>query len=254
MIKLLNTNFHELFKSRYFYLAMLICAAIGGGLTAAMYLFPNYNMPEDAGVILTKGTILGFAPGFSTIILPFVAAATVAVLLDSQFRHGIVRNMLTCGHKRAEIFLANLITMSAATAIYFVCYQIAVFAVAIFAFGYEGYTLKAAFVSLSVMLVMLISISTVLSLVLGNFLRNGTPAIIILVVQYALNLSMLFGMFKHESRVLSVLASAFPQGCLFDFSYAVIPDGIEKNLIISVVMILVFTVIGLVHFQKCDIK
>ena len=254
MSKLLNTNFHELLKSKYFYLTILVCVMIGGGLTAGMYLYPNFNMPENTGVILTKDTILGFMPSFATITIPFAAAATVAILLDSQYRQGTIRNMLTCGHRRTEIFFANLITMSAAAAIYFLCYQIAVFTISVFVFGYDGYTLKASLVSLSVMLVMLISISTVVSLVLGNFLRGGKLTVIILVVQYALNLSIVFGMFKNDSKLLSCAAKAFPQGSLFDFNYALIPDGIEQNLIISVVMIGILTAIGLVHFQKCDIK
>ena len=104
------------------------------------------------------------------------------------------------------------------------------------------------------MLVMLICVSTVVSLLLGNLMRGGKLTVVILVVQYALNLSFVLGMFKKDNKVMELLARLFPQSSLFDFSYYTVPDGIEKNLMISAVMIVVFSVIGLIHFQKCDIK
>ena len=202
-----------------------------------------------------SGIISGSSvPSFAAILIPFAASATVAVLLDSQYNHGTIRNMLVSGHTRTEIFLADLLAMSAAAVIYFVCYQLAVFSVAVFAFDYDGYRLKAALVSLSVMLVMLICVSTVVSLLLGNLMRGGKLTVVILVVQYALNLSFVLGMFKKDNKVMELLARLFPQSSLFDFSYYTVPDGIEKNLMISAVMIVVFSVIGLIHFQKCDIK
>ena len=254
MTKLLNANLHELLKSKYFYITIAASAFFGAFLTAGMYLYPNFNMPENSGIVLTKDNILAFVPSFAAILIPFAASATVAVLLDSQYNHGTIRNMLVSGHTRTEIFLADLLAMSAAAVIYFVCYQLAVFSVAVFAFDYDGYRLKAALVSLSVMLVMLICVSTVVSLLLGNLMRGGKLTVVILVVQYALNLSFVLGMFKKDNKVMELLARLFPQSSLFDFSYYTVPDGIEKNLMISAVMIVVFSVIGLIHFQKCDIK
>ena len=254
MSKLLNANFHELFKSKYFYLTMLICALLGAFLTTGMYLYPHFNMPEQSDIVITEDNILGLVPSFATIVIPFAAAATVAVLLDSQYNQGIIRNMITYGHTRTEIFFSDLITMSAATVIYFVCYQLTVFSAAVFAFDFDGYKLNAALVSLSVMLVMLICISTVLSLILGNFIRGGKITVVILAVQYALNMSIILGMFKNDNKALEVAASVFPQSSLFDFSYSVIPDGIGKKLIISLTLIAVFSAAGAIHFNKCDIK
>ena len=254
MTKLLNADLHELFKSKYFYITMLACAFIGAFFSAGMYLYPNFNMPENSGIVINKENVLGLVPSFAALVIPFAAASTVAMLLDSQYNHGTVRNMLACGHTRTEVFFSNLITMSTAAVIYFSCYQITAFSVAVTVFDYDGYKLKAALVSLSVMLVMLICISTVLSLVLGNFLRGGKITVVILIVQYAMYLSIILGMFKKDNKAMELLARVFPQSSLFDFSYYTVPDGIEKNLMISAVMIVVFSVIGLIHFQKCDIK
>ena len=254
MIKLLNANFHELFRSKCFILTVLICTVIGAGLTAGMYFYPNFNMPESSGIVVNKDNVLGIMPSFAAIVIPFAASATVAVMLDSQYKQGTVRNMMTCGHTRTEIFFADLITMSTATVIYFVCYQAGVFSLSVFVLGYEGYTLKAALVSMTVMLLMLICISTVLSLVLGNLMRDRKTTVIILAAQYALNMSIVFGMFKNNSKVLGYVSKVFPQSNIFDLSYSVIPDKIEENIIITLTLMTVLTIAGIVHFKKCDLK
>ena len=254
MIKLLNANFHELFRSKCFILTVLICTVIGAGLTAGMYFYPNFNMPESSGIVVNRDNVLGIMPSFAAIVIPFAASATVAVMLDSQYKQGTVRNMMTCGHTRTEIFFADLITMSAATVIYFVCYQAGVFFLSVFVLGYEGYTLRAALVSMSVMLLMLICISTVLSLVLGNLMRDRKTTVVILAAQYALNMSIVFGMFKNNSKVLGYVSKVFPQSNIFDLSYSVIPDKIEENIIITLTLMTVLTIAGIVHFKKCDLK
>ena len=253
MNKLLNANFHEMFKSKYFYLTVLICIFLGAFLTTGMYFYPDFNMPDNSEIVINKENVLGFVPSFATVIIPFAAAATVAAFLDSQYNHGTIRNMITCGHTRTEIFFSDLIAMSAATVIYFAFFQLTVFSVAVLAYDYNGFKLKATFVSLSVMLIMLICISTVLSLLLGNFMRGGKITVVILVVQYALNMSIVLGMFKSGNKVMELAARVFPQSSLFDFSYSVIPEGIEKNLILSLALIGIFSVIGIFHFKNCDI-
>ncbi len=253
MSKLLNASFHELFKSRYFYITLLVCTAFGGGLAAGMYLYPNFNMPENS-VVITKDNVLGFVPSFSSIVIPFAAAATAAMLLDSQYNQGTVRNRLISGHTRTEIFFSDLITMSAAAVIYFVCYQAAAFAVAVFIFDYDGYALKPALISLSVLLVMVICFGAVLSLVLGNYLRGGKLTVTILAVQYGLNMSIILAIFKNRSKLIEYISKVFPQGSLFDFSYSHVPEGIEKSLILSLALTVILTAVGLFHFKKCDIK
>ncbi|MBO4865792.1 MAG: ABC transporter permease [Ruminococcus sp.] len=254
MTKLLNAQFHELFKSKYFYLTSIICVIFGAGLTTGMYLFPQYNQPENSRLILTKENILGVVPSFATLLLPFAAAATVAVLLDSQYNHGTIRNMICCGHTRTAIFFSNLITMSAAAAIYFVLYQVAAIFMAVCVFDFEGYDLKATVISLSAMLLMLIFESTVISLLLGNLMRGGKLTIVILVVQYILNISVVFGMYKYDSIIADIAAKIFPQSCVFYFSCFAVPEGIWKNFAVSAGLIAVMSLIGLHQFKKCDIK
>ncbi|MBE6869234.1 MAG: ABC transporter permease [Ruminococcus albus] len=254
MTKLLNAQFHELFKSKYFYITSIVCVIIGAGLTTAMYLFPSYNQPENSRMILTKDNILGVVPSFATMFLPFAAAATVAVLLDSQYNHGTIRNMICCGHTRTAIFFSNLITMSAAAAIYFVLYQSAAIFTAVCVFGFEGYDLKATLVSLSAMLIMQIFESTVISLILGNLMRGGKLTIVILVVQYVLNMSVVLGMYKYESKIAEIAEKIFPQSCIFYFSCFAVPEGIWKNFAVSAGLIAIMSLIGLHQFKKCDIK
>jgi ABC-type transport system involved in multi-copper enzyme maturation permease subunit len=254
MTKLLNAQFHELFKSKWFSLTSIICALLGAGLTTAFYLFPNYNQPENSRMILTKDNILGTVPCFATVMLPFAAAATVAVLLDSQYNHGTIRNMICCGHTRTAIFFSNLITMSAAAAIYFVLFQASAIFTAVCVFGFEGYDLKATVVSLSAMLIMLIFESTVISLLLGNMMRGGKLAVVILAVQYALNMSLVFGLCKYDSIIADIAARIFPQSCLFEFSCLAMPDGIWEKFAVSAALIAVMSFIGLLQFKKCDIK
>ena len=254
MTKLLNAEFHELFKSKYFWITSFVCAFFGAFITAGMYLYPNFNMPENSRVMLTKETILAYVPSFAAIAMPFAAAATVALILESHYSHGTVRNMLTCGHTRSEIYLSDLITTSAAALIYFVMNQLPVFLIAVFAFGFDGYSLKAVLASLSVMLVMFISTSTVVSLLLGNSFVGKKGTVLILVVQYAFNVTIVMGLEKTNNKVMELFTNVFPQSSIFDFSYIAVADGLVKKLVTSLALIVLLNMIGFLRFRKCDIK
>ena len=254
MTKLINAQFHELFKSKWFYISVIISAFCGAVFTAGMYLYPKFEVPENSTVVLNKDNILGIVPCFAVSIIPFAAGATVAAILYSHYSNGTVRNMLACGHTRSEIFFADTITMSAATVIYFLCYQLASFSLSIIAFDYDKYDLKAVMVSLSVMLVMIISTSTVVSILLGNIIRDGKLAIIILVVQYALGITIVFGLDNKESALADIVQKVFPQSCIFYYSCSSIPEGIAQKLTVSLAVTALLFVIGLLQFKKCDIK
>ncbi|MCR5742858.1 MAG: ABC transporter permease [Lachnospiraceae bacterium] len=253
MNRLINAGFHELLKSKYFYITMLVCAGFGALFSVGMYLYPNFDMPENSQIFINQDNVLGIIPSFATVVVPFAASVSVAFMLDSQYNHGTIRNRLIAGHTRTETFFSNIIVMTIATVIYFACYMAVVFFVGRVIWGYEGYKLKASLVTLSIMLVMIICNGTLLSLVIGNLMRGGKIIVAILAIQYVLNMTMVFGMFK-DNDVLAMLARIFPQSSLFEFSYAVVIDGLEKNLFISLALMAVLTVFGLVYFKKCDIK
>lgn len=254
MSKLINVNIHELLKNKFFYLINLICIGAGVLFSAGFVLFPNFNMPEGSDLVLTSENILGFSPSFASIVIPFAASATVAIMLESQYNHGTIRNRLISGHTRTEMFFSNLITMSVAAFIYFLCYEVTVISVAVLAFGYDGYKVKAVSVSLLVLYLMIIATGTLLSLVIGNFMSGGKITIVVLVVQYLLNISLVLGMFKKDNEILDLISRIFPQSNTFTLSYGVVADGIEKNFIISLVLIVILCGVGLFHFKKCDIK
>ncbi len=255
MINLLRANFYELFRSRFFYIIMAACSILAAFLAVAVFTLPfEVDVPESTAFCDNSSLLMNILPSFVSMILPFASASIVAILLDSQYNQGNVRNKLISGHTRTEVFLSNLITSCIPTVIYFVIYEVITFGIAIFIFGYDGFKLIPALVTLGVLLLMLIVVGVVLSFTIGHLIRSRKTPIILLVLQYALNASMVLGMYKGENKFCEIASRFFPQSNLFTFTYTEIPDTIEQSLSVSLIVAVVLIVFGLMSFKKSDIK
>lgn len=116
MIKLLNANFYRLKKSIIFWVLLLIMGLMG------FFLYINYNGINSSCVDCSNQLGIVFF-GFSSLnwlILPIF----ISIFIGSDYSNGAIKNKIISGHKRSNIYLANLLTSIIVSMVYSVIYII----------------------------------------------------------------------------------------------------------------------------------
>lgn len=108
MRNLLRANFSRLFKSKIFYLAVLVMAGL-----AACATWNQWDEMRKYGSIAS----VDYALFLSQVLFGIVAAIFVSLFVGVEYSDGTIRNKLMVGRKRTDIYLANFITCMAALAI-----------------------------------------------------------------------------------------------------------------------------------------
>uniref|UniRef100_UPI0040573543 hypothetical protein n=1 Tax=Agathobacter sp. TaxID=2021311 RepID=UPI0040573543 len=102
MRKLLSANFSRLWKSIFFWGAM-VATAIG----SMTFCFLDYHKSLDnlAAILSVESSLFNFLP-----IIAFACAAFINQELVTEFDSNTIRNKLIVGHTRFEVYFTNFIT------------------------------------------------------------------------------------------------------------------------------------------------
>lgn len=102
MSKLINASFAKLFKSSVFYVGLAFMFGLPAYSAAVRYIdtlrYPEYPA-EPLDGYLNAGLML----------IGIVIAVVVSLFIGREYGDQVMRNKLTVGHKRADIYLSNLI-------------------------------------------------------------------------------------------------------------------------------------------------
>lgn len=100
MIKLLNAGFTRLRKNKLF--RLLIIFSIG---LAVLMVYTSYrDMKTYGDVVKVEQLMLNYST-----IIGIVVAVFTSLFLGVEYSDGAIRNKISIGHKRANIYLSNLI-------------------------------------------------------------------------------------------------------------------------------------------------
>lgn len=102
MRKLLSANFSRLWKSIFFWGAM-VATAIGS--MAFCFLDYHKSLDNPAAMLAVESSLFNFLP-----IIAFACAAFINQELITEFDNNTIRNKLIVGHTRFELYFTNLIT------------------------------------------------------------------------------------------------------------------------------------------------
>lgn len=100
MSKLLSANFARLWKSKLFYLCCAVMLLTGIEFPVNLYI----NSRRINSMIPLDTAFFGYVP-----IMPILLSVFVPLFAGTEYSDGTMRNKLVLGHKRAYIYLANLI-------------------------------------------------------------------------------------------------------------------------------------------------
>lgn len=116
MNRLLNANFARMFKSGVFYLCLFISVELGILMMCSRALDISCNPEYYADLSAEFKNMDGILFSGSLYML-FISAVFISFFVGTDYSDGTIRNKLTAGHTRINIYLSNLITCAAAAAI-----------------------------------------------------------------------------------------------------------------------------------------
>lgn len=103
MIKLLNAGFTRLRKNKLFWFLILFSV----GLSLFMIYTQYSDMKKYSEVIEVEQIMLNYST-----IIGIVIAIFTSLFLGVEYSDGAIRNKISIGHKRANIYLSNLIVIT----------------------------------------------------------------------------------------------------------------------------------------------
>ena len=105
MAKLLSAGFYRLFKSRVFWIMLVICVLI-----QVLVCVDNFRFEQERPeyTVILDDIVFSILPAIG-----FISSALISLLLGEEYSDGVVRNKLTVGHRRSHIYLSNLIVCTA---------------------------------------------------------------------------------------------------------------------------------------------
>ncbi len=112
MSKLISANFTRLFKSGVFKLYMIFSVGISAFMILMRYLDYQRNIEEYAKLPPEYHTMDGIL-FVSLLYILFAVPVLVGNFVGTEYSDGTIRNKLIVGHKRSNIYFANLIVCSA---------------------------------------------------------------------------------------------------------------------------------------------
>lgn len=116
MSRLIKANFSRLFKSGIFKLYAAFSGVVGVFVVLMRYLDYQRNMEHYDKLPPEYHTIDGIA-FVGVWYLLFMIPVFVGIFLGTEYSDGTIRNKLVVGHKRSDIYLANLIVCTVGTLI-----------------------------------------------------------------------------------------------------------------------------------------
>ena len=115
MTKLLHAEFTRLIKNKIFWLGLLVM--VGVPLYGVGVRYHDYAVASEYVWETADG--LWFVGG---IYIAVILSVFISLFIGTEFNDGTIRNKLTVGHSRNEIYLSNLITCTCVSLFYHIIY------------------------------------------------------------------------------------------------------------------------------------
>lgn len=275
MSKLLSAGFARLWKSRLFYLEIIIScglAAIAGCTQFREVRNWGATIPLEHAFYNCTPFILFFVPTF------------IALFTGSEYSDGTIRNKLIVGHTRFDVYLSEFTVNSAAMLIVYLAQLVVAFALGVPMFGF--FTVPISMILLqfmdgALMVIALSALFTMLALLISS--KSGSTAICLILVFAFFMVGMILQAKLSEPEIYESVLGLNADGGLimgdpkpnpnyvsgvwrqvYQFIFDFIPMGQAIHVadltfawyysLYSLALIAITTVPGLLLFRRKDIK
>ncbi len=274
MIKLLNAGFTRLRKNKLFWLLTIFSIGL-----ALFMIYTQYSDMKRYGEVIEAEQLM---LNYSTII-GIVIAIFTSLFLGIEYSDGAIRNKISIGHKRTNIYLSNLIITIITSLFSYILFMIVIAIVGIPLFGTITMPMLTllkligcifvtiiAYSSIFTFIVMMISNKTItaivsIMLVFGLMIFSVTSLNILSAQEYIQSGSLVDGEMQFqkeknprypsedERKVHQILIDINPAGQMFQIAGRVAPN-LKVLPLYSLGIIVIFTGAGLVLFNKKELK
>ncbi len=274
MSKLLRAGFARLRKNSLFWLLTVFSIAI-----ALFMIYGQYSdMKEYGEVIEVEQLMLNYST-----ITGVVIAVFTSLFLGTEYSDGVIRNKISTGHKRSDIYLSNLIIISATSLFSYVIFIITVAAVGIPLFGGITLPIHKLLIIIGCIFAAVIAFSGIFTFLSMTISKKEISAVVCLLLAFGLMMGAMICLnitetqkyieagslvdgemvfeevpnprypTESERAVYETLLKINPAGQMFQLAGRVVPD--YKVLpIYSLGESIIFTLAGILVFGKKDLK
>lgn len=273
MIKLLNAGFTRLRKNKLFWLLTILSIGV-----ALFMIYSGYSdMNKYGRTIEVEKLMLNYSTMVGVVIAIFTS-----LFLGVEYSDGAMRNKISIGHKRKNIYLSNLIITSIVSIFFYALFILITIAIGIPLFGVGTVSISVILKQLLVLIFVILaycSIFTFVSLICSNKTIISITTILLafgmlLFATYCYNILTTpeyikvavyedgETKFKEEynpkypsptkRKVYQTLLDIDPAGQSIQIQERV--SNLEILIVYSIGLIVVFTSSGLVLFKKKEIK
>lgn len=274
MIKLLNAGFTRLRKNKVFWILTIFSIGL-----ALFMIYTGYSdMKKYEEVIEVEQLMLNYST-----MIGIVIAIFTSLFLGVEYSDGAIRNKISIGHKRINIYLSNLIIITMASLFSYLLFLVILASIGIPLFGAITITLAKLLMQLGCIFVTIIaysSIFTFLAMIISNktitaittimlafgmmfyalmaFDRLSQPEYIDTMimkdgVQKIINTKNNHYLEGEKRKLIQLSIDIIPAGQMFQIAGRTVPN-LKLLPIYSLGIIIVFTGAGLVLFKKKELK
>ncbi len=274
MIRLLNAGFTRLRKNKAFWILTIFSIGL-----ALFMIYTQYDdMKKYGEVIEVEQLMLNYAT-----IIGIVISIFTSLFLGVEYSDGAIRNKISIGHKRTNIYLSNLIITSVTSLFSYVLFTIVIAIIGISLFGWIKMSMLVLLKLIGCIFVMILaysSIFTFLAMIISNKTITSITSIMLTFVlmmfamvcfnivdmqEYIQSGSLVNGEMKFEEipnprypsetkkKVYQTLLDINPAGQGFQLAGRSDPN-LKVLPFYSLEILVIFTCTGLVLFNKKELK
>lgn len=277
MIKLLRAGFTRLRKNKLFWILSIFSIAL-----ALFMIYTRYSDMKTYGDVIEVEQLM---LNYSTIV-GIVIAIFTSLFLGVEYSDGAIRNKISIGHKRTNIYLSNLIITTITSLFSYVLFILVVASIGILLFGPITISISKLLMLIGCIFVTIIaysSIFTFLAMIISNKTITAITTIMLsfgLMIFALTHLNILYAPEYIESasltngetgefqmiqeknpkypsetkrKVYQTLLDINPAGQMFQLAGRTVPN-LKVLPIYSACIIIVFTGAGLILFNKKELK
>ena len=273
MIRLLNAGFTRLRKNKVFWILSIFTIGF-----ALLILSVKYGNMKRYGETVEIGQLLLNYP----IIIGIVIAIFTSLFLGVEYSDGTLRNKISIGHKRINIYLSNLVLITITSLLFYIIFFIIITMIGIPLFSVGTISVTQLLIKTSIALITIIAYSSIFTFFASVISNKTIIAITTILIAFLL---MIFGIYCYsmlntpktieqvtiengETKVEKVPNPKYPNEQMMKVYQALLdvnPAGqmfqlgersskLEILPLYSFLNLLIFTGLGLILFQKKELK
>ncbi len=274
MIKLLDAGFTRLRKNKLFWILSIFSI----GLALFMIYTQYSDMKKYEDIIEVEQLMINYAT-----IVGIVIAIFTSLFLGVEYSDGIIKNKISIGHKRTNIYLSNLIIVTITSLFSYILFLIIIVSIGIPLFGTVTISIRELLVLLGCIFVTIAAYSSIFTFLASAISNKTITAITTIILAFSLMMiavtclskleapeyiqeaTMINGETKIEQvlnpkylseskrKVYQSLLDINPAGQMFQIAGRVAYD-LKIFPLYSLGIIIVFTTTGLIIFKKKELK